>query len=235
MSKNQEYLAKGIKYFEEDNYAKAIEYFTQSLKVSNEKFAETYAWRARAYLRFDKPELALKDFDKAIEIQPHNATLYTDRGVVKHVLGKNNLALLDLDYAVSIDSGYSYRYASRAFLKDRMGDLEGAINDYGKALELDPEDSISHNNLGLLLEKKGYKRTAQNYYSKADELAAKDGFMNMPLTDEKNKTTQQKAMLQPLESEEKFNDLGYIGILKKVFTDRKWFQDYINFITNKKA
>ena len=234
MADSKAYIERAIKYFNEDNYEKAIEFFSKALKNSTEKFAEIYAWRARAYLRNEQAELSLIDFDKAIEIDPHNPTFYTDRGVVKFTLGKNNLALLDMDYAVSIDSNYSYRYASRAFLKDRMGDLDGAIEDYGKALELDPEDSITHNNLGLLLEKKGYKRTAQNYYSKADELASKDGFLQIPKDQKFKEEDKSVDVIQPQEEEGKYNSLGdYFDVIKKVFTEKKWFQEYLDFIMKK--
>jgi len=66
----------------------------------------------------DKPfppgvlELALADFAKAIELQPKNAALYSNRGVAKRMKKDLQGARLDFDKAIALDSSDATFYAN---------------------------------------------------------------------------------------------------------------------------
>ncbi len=81
--------------------------------------------RGTARQRHGLPKLALKDFDRAIELDPENADAYQRRGFLRRKL-------------VGFD-----------------GDLAGVIDDYERSIELDPSDPKVHANLGLLLRLEG--------------------------------------------------------------------------------
>ena len=175
---------------------------------------------------------AVELYNLAIEIQPDNADVYSDRGVAYYHLKKLNLSLMDMDKALELDSTNPYRYASRAYIKDACGDTEGAIADYKRTIELDPEDAIAFNNLGLLEEKLGRQNAAKVNFKKADELADKLGlnigqFQETQTSTEStgNSTTQDTAP-QNVESS---------NILKesaKVFTDKNTFREFVRFVKN---
>ncbi len=80
---------------------------------------------------------AIKDYDKAIEIDPENAMAYNNRGNVKQYLRDLQGAIQDYDKAIEIDPNYATAYNNRGIAKQAQGDLQGAIQDYPK-LDLDP-------------------------------------------------------------------------------------------------
>ncbi len=100
-------------------------------------------------------------FTLAINVDPNQALIYSERGVTYMHLKRFDKAIQDMDTAVSLEPNNPYRYASRAFVKGAAGDVDGGIKDYEKAIELDPEDAISYNNLGLLQEKLGYDKQSK--------------------------------------------------------------------------
>jgi tetratricopeptide (TPR) repeat protein len=170
---------------------------------------------------------AVKFYEKALEISPENADLFSDRGVAYFHLKKYRLSLLDMDRAVKLESENPYRYSSRAYIKGFLKDTEGAIADYEIAIQLDPEDAIAFNNLGLLQEQLGYKAKAEKNFNAADKIAEQNGWndqlANHNPTTEKTKSSTQEA------AEEK---TGFWREIASVFTDKNKFKEFIRFIGN---
>ncbi len=173
-------------------------------------------------------------FEKAIKVLPDDPDLIHDRAVCLFNLGEKKDALAELNRALDLQPDYSYRYASRAYMRSALKDVEGAIEDYKKAIELDPEDSISINNLGLLEEQQGYKKEANERYRLADELnqilderGIAPDFKSAP--DEKPlepNTQKSKQSSKPSQHE------SMTGQMKKVFTSKKGFKEFIAFLRN---
>ena len=90
-------------------------------------------------LNLNKPEKALEDFNRAIDIDPSRADAYLGRANTLSTLGRYEEALPDYNRAIEIDPEVANAYANRGSAHSQTGQYKKAIADYEKALELDPE------------------------------------------------------------------------------------------------
>ncbi|HLW40113.1 MAG TPA: tetratricopeptide repeat protein [Brumimicrobium sp.] len=213
--------------------------------------------KAQELMDEEKYDKALIAFNKALELNPNDPNILSHRGVLYLHLNQKRKCFDDLELSLNLDNGYAYRYAALAYAREFFGDLDGAIELYEKAVELEPDDAIAHNNLGLLREKKGYQQQAKRSFEKADKLAEiqKDFFAKID-GDEKSRTST-NGRVNNSEGEEKTNPLPKPGslnlpqgeklqpkkltekprttfakVLKDIFTNKKAFKEFINFIRN---
>jgi len=195
---------------------------------------------AQKALQEQQFEVAIDFFNKAIELAPDNAKLYSERGVTHFHLKHSLKALSDMDKAVELEPKNSYRYSSRAFIKGVYRMTNEAITDYLKCIELDPEDAIAYNNLGLLQEQLGWKTQANDNFDKADTLenVLKDRNINLPIEDEEISDTYLDKLItepaQQITNKENSEEIipSKLNIAKSVFTDKSIFKEFISFITN---
>ncbi len=186
---------------------------------------------------------AIQLYSEALEINPNDPDIYSDRGVAHlHNLDKEQ-CFNDLNKALELQPNYSYRYAARAYAKNNFGDTPGAILDYEKAVELDPDDAIAHNNLGLLLEQQGYKKAAEERFSRADKLSEIEDHL-LDVIDELDqqpsevesefimevKASETIQVVQE-EGEPKLNRKNTLEF-KKIFTSKSQFSEFLRFIKN---
>jgi len=83
-------------------------------------------------------EGAIKEFDKAVEINPKFAEAYYNRGVAKGELGDYRGGIEDYNKAIEINPRYAKAYYNRGVLKGNLGNYRGEIEDYNKAIEINP-------------------------------------------------------------------------------------------------
>ena len=84
---------------------------------------------------------ALTDYNKAIEKDPNNATLYNNRGNA-HFQAKNyEEAIKDYNQALKIKPEMADTYYNRAYARQQLTDLKGALSDYDKALEFATDET----------------------------------------------------------------------------------------------
>jgi len=62
--------------------------------------AESYRMRAEAYLKLNKPDKALPDASKALELAPNDYSAFVTRGLIHEALGQRDLAIADFRSAV---------------------------------------------------------------------------------------------------------------------------------------
>ena len=86
-----------------------------------------------------KTEQALKDFNRAIKIDPSHHDGYLGRGDTLNTMGRYEEALRDYDKALEIEPTLAKAYINRAIAYSHLGQYEKAIADYEKGLELDPK------------------------------------------------------------------------------------------------
>jgi adenylate cyclase len=116
---------------------------------------------------FDFPA-SIREFEKAIELDPNDATTHHwfgdsvlecigdhDRAIAEH---KRALELDPLSLAINVDLGYSYYMAGR---------YPEGIAQVRKALDLDPNSYFAHYNLGWILEASGDLSGAITEYEKS--------------------------------------------------------------------
>ena len=89
---------------------------------------------------------ALADYDRAIEINPHDAAVYNNRGLVKIAKGDLNGALADYDRALQISPRNFEIRDNRGVVRQKKGDLDGALADYDIAIKLYRKYALAYRN-----------------------------------------------------------------------------------------
>ena len=89
-------------------------------------------------------DLAIKDFEKAIEIAPEFAEVYKNRGNAYLNKGSFDLAIKDFNKAIQLEPDICDFYIHRSGAYTITGNFENAINDLNKALRLNLNDPDIH-------------------------------------------------------------------------------------------
>ena len=110
-----------------------------------------FALRAIVYAGKGEQELAIKDYDRAIELNPR-ADFYNNRGNALRQTRAFDRAIADLDQAIKLEPNYSSAYWTRGLIYRDKGDKEKAAEDYKKALSLNPSEDAKKEIEALLKE-----------------------------------------------------------------------------------
>jgi tetratricopeptide (TPR) repeat protein len=131
---------------------------------------------------------AVKDFTKAIKLNPGNSVLekldslefrneiaYALRALTKLQLKEYRSSLKDCEMAMKTDPKYSYAYYVRGLVNKAFSNFQGAIDDFSKTIELAPKNNWAYYDRGLVHQSlKDYKGAIADFTS-AIEIANKMG------------------------------------------------------------
>lgn len=102
---------------------------------------------------------AIKYYDKAIDLDPKQATIYTCRGMAYACFGNFPQAIKDYNKAIDLDKNLGLAYFNRANALGNTGAWQHALSEYEKALELMPRSldvrvgiAVAKSSLGRRLE-----------------------------------------------------------------------------------
>ncbi|MCZ8212967.1 tetratricopeptide repeat protein [Microcystis sp. LE19-8.1F] len=112
--------------------------------------AAWYLNRGLLYSDLQKYELALSDYNKAIDINPNYAKAYNNRGILYKDLQKYELALSDYNKAIDINPNDAMAYNNRGLLYHNQQKYELALSDYNKAIDINPNVAEAYYNRGIL-------------------------------------------------------------------------------------
>lgn len=102
MDEANEKKGAAIEALNDGELQKAIDLFTDAIKL-NPRLAILYAKRASVFVKLQKPNAAIRDCDRAIEINPDSAQPYKWRGKAHRLLGHWEEAAHDLALACKLD------------------------------------------------------------------------------------------------------------------------------------
>ena len=124
---------------------------------------------AKSYLELD--EDAIKDFNKALKIDPEHFPSYGSRGCSLMNINQNKEALKDFNKAISLGDKSYENYANRGKCKQSLRDFRGALEDYNTAYEIDPDnDNINfQRNLLLTMNESGLMDQINNFLENKNE------------------------------------------------------------------
>jgi tetratricopeptide (TPR) repeat protein/S1-C subfamily serine protease len=147
---------------------KELKRYDEGLAAINKaiELAPRAAWyynRGNLYKDQQKYELALADYNKAIDINRNFAKAYYNRGNFYYDQQKYELALADYSKAIELNRNYANAYYNRGVLYKDQQKYELALADYNKAIKLNPNDAEVYNNRGGIY-----------YLQQKDELALAD-------------------------------------------------------------
>ena len=127
---------------------------------------------------------AIKDYTKAIKINPQYVDAYNNRGNVKLDLNIYKGAISDYSKAIKINPQYGDAYYNRGLAKENLKDFEGALSDYTKAIEIYPKGEDA----GDAYHGRGYAKEmlkdfegALSDYTKATKLIPENGDLYMDI------------------------------------------------------
>jgi len=119
---------------------------------------------------------ALRDFDKALEIDPFNADFFLARGDTKMHLQKFNEAIADYTSAIQLERNIASAYLNRGIAQHLVGENELAIKDVDKAIRLDYFNSEAWLKRGMIFAEMDSLTNALNDINHALSLKDKQPF-----------------------------------------------------------
>lgn len=115
--------------------------YARALELDESLASTVYVNRGVMHLGAEDYSLAIRDFDRALELDPDDPTTLGNRGLARAQAGDLAGGLLDLDASISISTTNSVTYATRALIRAVSGQHAGSIQDYDRAIQLRPYDS----------------------------------------------------------------------------------------------
>jgi tetratricopeptide (TPR) repeat protein len=103
---------------------------------------------------------ALNAYNKAIDLNPNDASAYNNRGLAYDNLDKDDLAIADYDKAVELNPEYGDAFKNLAKTYGRRGYYKQAILFYDRVIRLNPKDADAYYNRGNAYDKIGDSRLA---------------------------------------------------------------------------
>jgi tetratricopeptide (TPR) repeat protein len=137
---------------------------TCSNEIKNSpRAAKNYFRRGIRWQSLKNYREALKDYNRAIELDPERATYYSTRAFLKQLYLKDYQgALDDYDRAIVVSPDDSWNYISRAKLKSDFLELhQSALNDLDMAIKINPGQAAHY------LDRADFKRYKLNDYQGA--------------------------------------------------------------------
>ena len=132
--------------------------------------AETYFRRGYACYDLGLYDLAIVNYDKAIQLEPNDTNAYINRGIAKANLGQHFAAISDYNKAIQLKPGDAIAYSSRGTVKAELGQYSAAISDYNKAIQLKPTFADAYINRGITKAELGQYSAAISDFDKAIQL-----------------------------------------------------------------
>ena len=114
---------------------------------------------------------AINAYNKAIDLNPNDASAYNNRGLAYDNLDKNNLAIADYEKAIELNPKYGDAFNNLAKTYGRRGYYKQAILFYDRIIELNPKDADAYYDRG-----NAYNRLGDSRFANQDlKIAAKLG------------------------------------------------------------
>ena len=157
-------FVEGKEFLFKGSYDKAIECFTQAIKLDPYD-AYFYGWRGLAYYRKGEYDKAIEDFTQA-----GGAPSYYWRGLAYLRKGLYNKAIQDFTRAIDLNPTKDKFYQQRGLAYLGKGLYEKAIEDFSKAIELYPHNPEYYRSRGIAYELMGLYDRAREDFKKAMEL-----------------------------------------------------------------
>ena len=110
---------------------------------------------------------AMIAFNKAITLNPNDASVYNNRGNIYGKQGNFETAKKDYSQAIALNPNYASAYYNRADAYHQQGNLKAAIEDYFRAIALNPNDADAYYNRGNVHNKQGNLEAAIRDNSRA--------------------------------------------------------------------
>ena len=119
---------------------------------------------------------AMASFDRSIQIWPHAANPYLQRGSAHQILGESDAALADFNRALDLDPELAQAHTGRGTIYRDRGDLKAALAEFAASLHMEPTVSAYYER-GHTYESLGEHRKAIDDYDRGIALMPEAPFL----------------------------------------------------------
>lgn len=136
------HIVDGLKAYSERRYRdllKTIMVVVGHKDITPESRAAILAGRGEAHRLMQSYDEALKDFNRAIELDSKYKSAIVRRGITYQLMERDEEALQDFNRAIELDPESKWAITSRGITYRLMGRYEEALQDFNHAVELEPE------------------------------------------------------------------------------------------------
>ncbi|MHC5539436.1 tetratricopeptide repeat protein [Singulisphaera rosea] len=124
-------------------YEEAIEFYSRAIQSRPQP--NYYISRGMAWIDQGRTDLAITDYDGAIDLDPEDPRIYLLRAYARISRKELETAIADLDEAIRLEPESSTAYNTRGQVRYSLEQYGKAIPDYLEAIRLDPTDPAKHN------------------------------------------------------------------------------------------
>ena len=90
------------------------------------------------YYELEEYEEAIKNYDRALELNPDNANIYSNKSIVYRSMKRYEDAFKSLDCAIKLKPDLAAAYSNRGLVHSELKQYEEAHKNYDRAIELEP-------------------------------------------------------------------------------------------------
>lgn len=141
------YVRRALAQLALDNPEAGFDDFQRALVAASDDVrlqASIYGVRAEVYVRANQVQLALIDYQRAIDTDPDYALAYRNRAVLYAIIGVPELAIEDYSTAIEIEPDHLESYLRRSQIYRQFGNFESALADLTQAITMDPEHAETY-------------------------------------------------------------------------------------------
>lgn len=162
------YFNLGSAYSAMGETEKTLAEFKAGLALRPE--AKAYCRLGNIYKQKKEYAEALRNYEKALELDPRHSETYDSRGTLRSETGDLNSALSDFNKAIEMDPFSASAYTNRGLIFANTGDPDRALADYEKAVKIAPLFAAAYSNRGLIFAGRGEFDRALSDYGRAIEI-----------------------------------------------------------------
>ncbi len=164
----------GIYYFAQQDYATAVEIYTQALYADGNN-ATAYYYRGLSQVELGRPDAAIGDFSAAINLDPDNGGYVEARARAHSDVGQYEEALVDFNEAIRLQPESATLYSLIGDVYYALGRYQEAIDSETRAIALDPNNARRYTDLaGIYLFALNDDEMAATIYTRALEADPQD-------------------------------------------------------------
>ncbi|MDD5299063.1 MAG: tetratricopeptide repeat protein [Gallionella sp.] len=129
-----------------------------------------WGWKLLGAAMQNQGKNGMEAMRRAVELNPNDAEVHNNLGVLLQAQGRLEAALASLRRALELKPDYANAHNSLGSILDDLGQFEAAQASYRRALELNPDFADAHNNMGVALKDQGQFAAAAASLRRAIEL-----------------------------------------------------------------
>lgn len=165
----EECFERGFTKSQQGDYKAAIQDYTETIRL-NRQFTEAYYWRGDACLNLGEDDIAVQNYQKAIDLAPNDRRVNIYQSMIYRIQEQHDKALSEAEKGIALNPEYYEAYAIRGGTYAKMGKLDAALADLTESIRLNPQYAVAYSNRGKIHQKLGNHDAALADYDEAIRL-----------------------------------------------------------------